>query len=133
MKSCVFGTHAYPSSRRALFMFTPTKSDSRIFVNLRKKGKEKFFLKNSLSSPHFVLSLRLSICFDFNLFIFFSFSLRGTHMSLFFLFSVCFSLEIIYFVPVSISFILIEYSLNICHFSEFFKNPVFKFQSISFA
>ena len=34
-----------------------------------------------------------------------------------------------YFVPVSILFILIEYSLNIFYFSEFFKNPVFRFHS----
>ena len=33
------------------------------------------------------------------------------------------------FIPVLISFILIEYSLNIFHFSEFFKNPVFRFHS----
>ena len=44
-------------------------------------------------------------------------------MSLFLPFLVRFSPETIYFVLVSISFILIEYSLNICHFSEFFKNP----------
>ena len=31
--------------------------------------------------------------------------------------------ETIYFVPVSISFILIEYSLNIFHFSRFSKIP----------
>ena len=48
-------------------------------------------------------------------------------MSLFLPFSVRFSPETIYFVMVSISFILIEYSLNIFHFSEFFKNPVFRF------
>ena len=50
-------------------------------------------------------------------------------MSIFLSFLVRFSPETIYFVPVSISFILIEYSLNICYFSEFFKNPVFKFHS----
>ena len=50
-------------------------------------------------------------------------------MSLFLHFSIHFSPETIYFVPVSISFILIEYSLNICHFSEFFNNPVFRFHS----
>ena len=60
-------------------------------------------------------------------------------------FSVRFSPETIYFVsvsilfiiieyslnicPVSILFILIEYSLNICHFLRFFKNLVFKFHS----
>ena len=50
-------------------------------------------------------------------------------MSLFLSFSVRFNPETIYFVPVSILFILIEYSLNIFHFSDFFKNPVFRFQS----
>ena len=50
-------------------------------------------------------------------------------MSFFLLFSVHFSSETIYFVPVSISFIIIKYSLNIYHFLEFFKNPVFKFHS----
>ena len=34
-----------------------------------------------------------------------------------------------YFVRISILFIIIEYSLNIFHFSEFFKNPVFRFHS----
>ena len=50
-------------------------------------------------------------------------------MSLLYHFLVSFSPETIYFFPVSISFILIEYSLNIFHFSEFFKNPVFRFYS----
>ena len=47
-------------------------------------------------------------------------------MSLFLHLSVRFRPETIYFVPVSISFILIEYSLNIFHFSEFVKNFVFQ-------
>ena len=50
-------------------------------------------------------------------------------MSIFLLFLVRFNPGTIYFVPVSISFIIIEYSLNICHFSEFFKNSVFRFDS----
>ena len=39
------------------------------------------------------------------------------------------SLETNYFVPISILFILIEYSLYICNFLDFFKNPVFRFHS----
>ena len=39
----------------------------------------------------------------------------------------------IYFVPISISFIINEYSLNIYHFSEFFKNSVFRFHSTTVA
>ena len=50
-------------------------------------------------------------------------------MFFFLSFLVRFSPETIYFVPVSIFFIIIEYSLNICHFLEFFKNPVFRFHS----
>ena len=50
-------------------------------------------------------------------------------MYLLFHYLVRFSSETIYFVSVSISFILIEYSLNIYHFLEFFKNPVFRFHS----
>ena len=41
-----------------------------------------------------------------------------------------FSPETTYFIPVSILFILLEYSLYIYHFSRFFPNPVFKFHSI---
>ena len=47
-------------------------------------------------------------------------------MSLFIHFLVRFSPETIYFVPISISFILNKYSLNIRHFSEFFKNSFFQ-------
>ena len=50
-------------------------------------------------------------------------------MSIFFNFLVRFSSETNHFVPVSISFIIIEYSLNIFHFSRFFSNPVFRFHS----
>ena len=51
-------------------------------------------------------------------------------MSLFIQLLVRFSPETTYFIPVSILFILIEYSLHIYHFSIFFSNPVFKFHSI---
>ena len=106
-------------------MFISTKSDGQIFVNLRKKRIEK---KMKIFSPlmHYPLCPSFS---DFVFVFFFSFSLSETHMSLLFHFLVHFSLETIYFVPVSISFIQIEYSLNICHFSKFFKNPVFRFHS----
>ena len=42
-------------------------------------------------------------------------------MSFFIPFSVCFSPETIYFVPVSISFILNDYSLYTCNFPDFSK------------
>ena len=54
-------------------------------------------------------------------------------MSLFIHFLVRLSPKTNYFVTVSIYFILIEYSLNIFHFLEFFKNPVFRFHSKSVA
>ena len=52
-----------------------------------------------------------------------------THMSLFFQFLILFSSETNHFIPVSILFIIIEYSLNIYHFLKFFSNPVFRFHS----
>ena len=115
----------------------PTKSDGQISVNLRKiKEKKKEYIFFSPSQISFRTPGRFVVlpfvCFLFCL-LFFSFSLSGTHMSHFLPFSVRFSPETIYFVSISISFILIEYSLNICHFSEFFKNPVFRFHSISAA
>ena len=54
----------------------------------------------------------------------------GSTCSIFFHFLIRFSSETNHFVPVSISFIIIEYSLNIYHFSRFFSNPVFNFHSI---
>ena len=117
-------------------MFIPTKSDGQISVNLRKikeKKKNIFFSPSQISFPTPGRFVVLPYVFFFVLSSFFSFSLNGTHMSLFLPFSVLFSPEIIYFVSVSISSILVEYSLNICDFSEFFKNPIFKFHSISVA
>ena len=46
-------------------------------------------------------------------------------MSIFLHFSVHFNPETIYFVPISISFILIEYSLNIFHFFRDFSKISF--------
>ena len=109
-------------------MFISTKSDGQIFINLKKKRIKKKKIKNSLSPHALYIIPSASFCFRFCL-LFFSFSLSGTHISLFLPFSIRFSPETIYFVRVSISFILIEFSLNICHFSEFFKNPVFRFHS----
>ena len=110
-------------------MFIPTNSDGQVFVNLRKKIIEKKFKNFSLFSYCFVrLCLNSSCLFVVYLFfLFFSFSLGVGPTCPFIQFLVRFSPETIYFVPVSISFIIIEYSLTICHFSEFFKNPVFRF------
>ena len=102
-------------------MFISTKSDGQISVNLIKKRREKKLKILSLSPPRSLPSVR-HLMFLFCLF----FSLSRTHMSLFLPFSVCFNSETIFFIPISISFILIEYSLNICHFLEFFKKSRFQ-------
>ena len=106
-------------TRRALFVFIPTNSDGQISVNLRNKLIEEK-IKIKLSLLIFVLSRLMSshflLCFFFS----------GTHMSLFLSFSVRFSPETIYFVPVSISFIIIEYSLNIFHFFGIFQKSRFQ-------
>ena len=115
---CVKHFRVYPDKFR--------RSNFRKYENESKREKK---LKKKLYLLHTILSFAFfSMAFDLA-FYFFSFSLSGTHMSLFLHFSVHFSPETIYFVPVSISFILIEYSLNIFHFSEFFKNLVFRFNS----
>ena len=54
-------------------------------------------------------------------------------MSIFFHFLVSFSSETNHFISILISFIIIEYSLNIYYFSRFFSNPVFNFHSIPVA
>ena len=108
-------------------MFIPTKSDGQIFVNLRKNKEKKkyiFFLPLRNHFPrlcHSFLFLLFGFCFCF-------FFMWDAHVPLLH-FLVRFSPETIYFIPVSILFILIEYSLNICHFSRFFKNLVFRFHS----
>ena len=66
----------------------------------------------SFSSSYSLLLLLLFICV-------------GPTCLIFFHFLVCFSSEINHFVPISILFIIIEYSLHIYHFSRFFSNPVF--------
>ena len=99
------------------------------FPLIREESKEK---KKIYFSPSQFLVLHapaLSVRFLLHAFVILFFSLSGTHMSLFLPFLVCFSPKTIYFVSVSVSFILIEYSLNIYHFLEFFKNPVFRFNS----
>ena len=106
-------------------MFIPTKSDDQKLGNLRKKIKKIIKLKifSLLPNSHaaFVILAHLMFCCCF-----FFYSLYGTHMSLFLHFSVRFSPETIYFVPISISFILIEYSLNICHFFGIFQKSRFQ-------
>ena len=127
MKSLVFGIHAYPSSRRALFMFIPTNSDDQISVNLRKKTKK--IIKLNIFSPSSSFP-SVSLPFGFFLLLFdfflFLFLLNGTHMSIFLHFLVRLSPETNYFVPVSISFILNEYSLYTFYFSIFFLKSRFQ-------
>ena len=110
-------------------MFIPTNSDDQISINLRKKEIEKKIKKFSSHSHSLPVCSFIWFCLSF---FSFSFLMWDPHVPLFH-FLVRFSSETIYFVPVSISFILIEYSLHICHFSEFFKNHVFRFHSISVA
>ena len=113
-------------------MFIPTKSDGQISVNLRKTNIREKKIKIILSSPCSLCSLSVFYfcCLLFVFYFVFFFSLSETHISFFLPFSIRFSSETIYFFPISISFILIEYSLHIFHFSEFFKNLVFRFHSI---
>ena len=106
--------------------------DFRISKREEKKRKIKI---NSLTA----LSLSLLLSeknFVFHFFIlylfyyYFYFIFKWDPYVPFFHFLVRFSSEISDFVPVSISFIIIEYSLNICHFfSRFFKNLVLRFHS----
>ena len=110
-------------------MFIPKKSDGQISVNMRNKLKEKKIKKNSISL--YPLLPRSFLRHSSLLFSFF-FLMWDPYVPLFH-FLVRFNPKTIYFVPVSISFIIIEYSLNIYLFSEFFKNPVFRFHSISIA
>ena len=110
-------------------MFIPTKSDDQIFINLRKTNRKKkknlkFYLPPTLCS--FRLLLPPFTCCFASFYFYFYFSLGGTHKSLFLHFSLRFSPETIYFVPVSISFIIIEYSLNICHFFRIFQKSCFQ-------
>ena len=97
-------------------MFIPTNSDGQISVNLRKKNyRIKTKKINSLIMPSVFLSRPLLCLFVFG----FLFQV-GPTCPFFFHFSIIFSPETIYFVPISISFILNEYSLYTWHFSEFF-------------
>ena len=111
-------------------MFIPIKSGGQIFVNLRKnKEKKKIFKKKFSGPPRLLFAFRgFILVFNFCLFFF-----RWDSYVPFYSFLVRLSPETNYFVPVSILFILIEYSLYVCNFSEFFKNPVFRFHSIHVA
>ena len=86
--------------------------------------REKKNLKTSLFSNF--RSVRL---FEFLTIFVCCFFFSGTHMSFFLPLLVRLSPETNDFVPVSISFILNEYSLFTCHFSEFLDIPVFRFHS----
>ena len=95
-------------------MFIPTNFDGQKLANLRKKTKRI----NKLKKISLTARIRPSPSFPFAFISFFFFK-WNPHVLLFH-FLVRLNFETIYFVPVSISFILIEYSLNIFHFSEFF-------------
>ena len=102
---------------------------SDFHISKRETRKEKKIKKISRS---FSLCRQLSFLWFCFVFILFYFKV-GLTCLIFFHFLVCFSFETNHFVLVSISFIIIEYYLNICHFSRFFSNPVFKFHSIPVA
>ena len=92
----------------------------------RKKIKNILSLMLSLPVRHLPLLILILILI---LFYFIFIFCVGPTCHLFFHFLIRFSSETNHFVPVSISFIIIEYSLHIYHFSRFFLNPVFKFNS----
>ena len=100
-------------------MFIPTNSDGQIFVNLRKINREKKKSNLSLLDAHRLLP------FAFN---FFFILYVGPTCPFFFLLGP-FKPRNNLFCPGFNFIYLIEYSLNICHFSKFFKNPVFRFHS----
>ena len=133
-KSCVFGSHALPSSSRALCFLYPTNSEVPISI-YRIQKREKIKIKiNFFTSQDPSLSLSRHLPFSFVMFLFYFILFEvGSTRPLFFHFLVRFSSETNYFVPVSISFIIIEYSLNIYYFSRFFSNLVFRFHSTPIA
>ena len=92
----------------------------------RKKMKRN---KNFSQNPSIHSCISFGFKFSDFYFIFFLFLLMWDPHVPFLPFSVRFSPKIIYFTPVSILFILIEYSLYICNFLEFFKNLIFRFHS----
>ena len=92
----------------------------------RKKMKRK---ENFCQNPSVHSCISFGFKFFYFYFNFFLFLLMWDPHVPFLPFSVRFSPKTIYFIPVSILFILIEYSLYICNFSEFFKNPIFRFHS----
>ena len=90
----------------------------------KKEAREE---KNKINKSLRMLSVSTSSSsfFFYSLFVYFILLLflSGTHMSSFFFFFhffVRFSSETNHFVPVLISFIIIEYFLNVYHFSRFF-------------
>ena len=100
-------------------MFIPTNSDGQNSVNRERDEERKIKKNNSHFSRN---SLSVSLLYDF---IFFFLNLKWDLYVPFLHFSVCFSSETIYFVTVSILFILIEYVLYICiFFWKFSKIPV---------
>ena len=89
-------------------MFDPTNSDGQNSVNQREKEKKN--KENKKKLPYLLSGASPPLIIHFVFLFFFIICVGPTyHILLHFL--IRFSPETIYFVPVSISFILIEYSL----------------------
>ena len=99
---------------------------SDFHISKREAREEKNKNKNKCCS---VSPSPVSFSFSFVFFILLFYFKVGPTCPIFFHFLVRFSSEINHFIPVPISFIIIEYFLNIYHFSRFFSNPVFRFHS----
>ena len=95
-------------------MFIPTKSGSRNPVNRREKREKN---KENKKKIHSALCCIFSSSYSFGFF----FICVGPTYHLLFHFLVCFSSETNHFVPVSISFIIIKYSLNMYILRDFSK------------
>ena len=96
------------------------------FPYIKERSERKKKIKIKLNARLLSLSLsRLLLFFFCFIFILFYFKV-GPTCPLFFHFLVIFSSETNYFVQVSVSFIIIEYSLNIYHFFEIFLKSRFQ-------
>ena len=103
-------------------MFDPTKSDGRNSVNRREKREKK---KKKKKKKYLSDAPSLSLSATPIPFVFFFFN-WDPHVPFFFHFLIRFSPETIYFVPVSISFILIEYFFKYFPFYGIFQKSRFQ-------
>ena len=122
-KSLVFGTTRSPR-RVEHFSFLAQRIMTVRFPYIeekRKKRKKNIYSLTVSRLSHFSFRLRPNLFHFYPLFIYLFLYLKwDPHVIFFFHFLVYFSSETNHFFPVSISFIIIEYSLNIYHFSIFF-------------